>query len=63
MIDKLLLLDQDFVPEGKGYSLYLRPTLIGTTASLGVGTPDRLFCLLLPLLLVLTTRLGSNQLA
>ena len=41
LIDKLLLLDQDFVPEGKGYSLYLRPTLIGTTASLGVGTPDR----------------------
>ncbi|KGR00037.1 branched-chain amino acid aminotransferase [Candida albicans GC75] len=41
LIDKLLLLDKDFVPEGKGYSLYLRPTLIGTTASLGVGTPDR----------------------
>ena len=41
MIDKLLLLDKDFVPEGNGYSLYLRPTLIGTTASLGVGTPDR----------------------
>ncbi|KAG7660546.1 BAT2 [[Candida] subhashii] len=41
LIDKLLILDQDFVPEGKGYSLYLRPTMIGTTASLGVGTPDR----------------------
>lgn len=41
LIDKLLVLDQGFVPEGKGYSLYLRPTLIGTSASLGVGTPDR----------------------
>ncbi|RLV95818.1 Branched-chain-amino-acid aminotransferase cytosolic [Spathaspora sp. JA1] len=40
-IDKFLLLDSDFVPEGKGYSLYLRPTLIGTTASLGVGVPDK----------------------
>ncbi|EMG50829.1 Branched-chain-amino-acid aminotransferase [Candida maltosa Xu316] len=41
LIDQLLLLDKDFVPEGKGYSLYLRPTLIGTTASLGVSTPDK----------------------
>lgn len=41
LIDQLLILDQDFVPEGKGYSLYLRPTLIGTTASLGVSTPDK----------------------
>lgn len=40
-IDKLVLLDQDFVPQGAGYSLYLRPTMIGTTASLGVGVPDR----------------------
>lgn len=41
LIDKLLLIDQDFVPQGKGYSLYLRPTMIGTTASLGVSTPDK----------------------
>ncbi|CAH2351549.1 branched-chain-amino-acid aminotransferase, mitochondrial [[Candida] railenensis] len=41
LINQFLLLDQSFVPEGTGYSLYLRPTLIGTTASLGVGTPDR----------------------
>lgn len=40
-IDKFVLLDQDFVPEGAGYSLYLRPTMIGTSASLGVGVPDR----------------------
>lgn len=41
LIDKLLLIDESFVPQGAGYSLYLRPTLIGTTASLGVGTPDK----------------------
>lgn len=41
LIDQLLLVDQRFVPKGAGYSLYLRPTLIGTTPSLGVGTPDR----------------------
>ncbi|CAI5756440.1 unnamed protein product [Candida verbasci] len=41
LIDKLLIVDKDFVPEGKGYSLYLRPTMIGTTAGLGVGTPDK----------------------
>ncbi|CUM66190.1 uncharacterized protein PRCAT00003848001 [Priceomyces carsonii] len=41
LIDQFLLLEKDFVPEGSGFSLYLRPTMIGTTASLGVGTPDR----------------------
>lgn len=41
LIDQLLILDQDFVPKGQGYSLYIRPTLIGTTASLGVSTPDK----------------------
>ena len=41
LIDKLLLADADFVPQGAGYSLYLRPTMIGTTESLGVATPDK----------------------
>lgn len=41
LIDKFLLTEESFVPQGTGYSLYLRPTLIGTTASLGVGTPDK----------------------
>lgn len=40
-IDQFLLLEKSFVPEGAGYSLYLRPTMIGTTASLGVGVPDK----------------------
>ncbi|CAK7914105.1 branched-chain-amino-acid aminotransferase, cytosolic [[Candida] anglica] len=41
LIDQLILTDESFVPQGAGYSLYLRPTMIGTTASLGVGTPDK----------------------
>ncbi|ODV79790.1 branched-chain amino acid transaminase [Suhomyces tanzawaensis NRRL Y-17324] len=41
VIDKFLVLDQAFVPEGAGYSLYLRPTMIGTSVGLGVGTPDK----------------------
>ncbi|KAI5960556.1 BAT2 [Candida pseudojiufengensis] len=41
LIDKLLILDHEFIPEGKGYSLYIRPTMIGTDAFLGVGTPNK----------------------
>lgn len=41
LINEFVKLDQEFVPEGEGYSLYLRPTIIGTSASLGVSTPDR----------------------
>lgn len=29
--------DRDWIPEGKGYSLYLRPTFIGTQKTLGIG--------------------------
>jgi len=36
-IKELIKVDEDFVPTGEGFSLYLRPTLIGTQASLGVG--------------------------
>ncbi|SGZ49070.1 CIC11C00000004477 [Sungouiella intermedia] len=41
LINEFLKLEQSFVPQGEGYSLYLRPTIIGTTATLGVSTPDR----------------------
>lgn len=41
LIAKFVELEQDFVPTGEGYSLYLRPTIIGTSASLGVSVPDR----------------------
>jgi len=33
----LIKVDKDWVPHGRGYSLYIRPTLIGTQNSLGVG--------------------------
>lgn len=41
LIEKFVQVEKDFIPEGSGYSLYLRPTMIGTSASLGVGSPDR----------------------
>lgn len=39
LIGDLCRLDQRFIPSEKGYSLYLRPTLIGTQRTLGVGPP------------------------
>ncbi|QBM86478.1 branched-chain amino acid aminotransferase [Metschnikowia aff. pulcherrima] len=41
LIEEFVKVDQDFVPQGEGYSLYLRPTIIGTSATLGVSTPDK----------------------
>ncbi|VEU24343.1 DEKNAAC105684 [Brettanomyces naardenensis] len=40
LIGELLKLDRSFIPSERGYSLYIRPTMIGTTAGLGVHTPD-----------------------
>ncbi|CCC09835.1 hypothetical protein SMACR_03391 [Sordaria macrospora] len=39
LIAKLVKLDSRFIPEQRGYSLYLRPTMIGTQKTLGVGPP------------------------
>ena len=39
LIGTMCKLDQRFIPSEKGYSLYLRPTLIGTQRTLGVGPP------------------------
>ncbi|PRP78842.1 branched-chain amino acid aminotransferase [Planoprotostelium fungivorum] len=39
-IKALLRVDQDWIPSEKGYSLYLRPTLIGNQESLGVSPPN-----------------------
>ncbi|KAH9885523.1 branched-chain-amino-acid aminotransferase [Xylariomycetidae sp. FL2044] len=39
LIARLAELDQRFIPAERGYSLYLRPTLIGTQKTLGVGPP------------------------
>ncbi|KAI0868768.1 branched-chain amino acid aminotransferase [Hypoxylon argillaceum] len=39
LISRLATLEARFIPRERGYSLYLRPTLIGTQATLGVGPP------------------------
>jgi len=37
LISKLVKVDDRWIPRGKGYSLYLRPTLIGTQRTIGIG--------------------------
>jgi branched-chain amino acid aminotransferase len=39
LIAQLVKLDSRFIPEERGYSLYLRPTMIGTQKTLGVNPP------------------------
>ncbi|GAB0136528.1 branched-chain-amino-acid transaminase bat2 [Epichloe bromicola] len=39
LISKFTKLDSRFIPDQRGYSLYLRPTMIGTQKTLGVGPP------------------------
>ncbi|KJE95375.1 branched-chain-amino-acid aminotransferase [Capsaspora owczarzaki ATCC 30864] len=39
-IKELVKLDADWIPKEKGYSLYIRPTAIGTQESLGVGASN-----------------------
>ncbi|KAM3558942.1 hypothetical protein MY1884_003724 [Beauveria asiatica] len=39
LISKFAQLESRFIPDQRGYSLYLRPTMIGTQKTLGVGTP------------------------
>ncbi|GAO16316.1 hypothetical protein UVI_02017030 [Ustilaginoidea virens] len=39
LIGRLTKLDSRFIPSQRGYSLYLRPTMIGTQKTLGVGPP------------------------
>lgn len=39
LIAKFVKLDSRFIPNARGYSLYLRPTMIGTQRTLGVGPP------------------------
>jgi len=49
-IKQLLKVDQDWIPTGRGYSLYIRPTMIATEALLGVHEPESvlLFCIMSP---------------
>ncbi|KAF1984749.1 branched-chain-amino-acid aminotransferase [Aulographum hederae CBS 113979] len=39
LIGEFCKLEERFIPSSRGYSLYLRPTLIGTQRTLGVGPP------------------------
>lgn len=39
LIGKFAKMEERFIPSTKGYSLYLRPTMIGTQRTLGVGPP------------------------
>ncbi|KAF2862742.1 branched-chain amino acid aminotransferase II [Piedraia hortae CBS 480.64] len=39
LIKKFCHLDERFIPSERGYSLYLRPNIIGTQRTLGVGPP------------------------
>lgn len=50
LIAKLVQLDSDWCPSEPGHSLYLRPTLIGTQAALGVHPTNdaQLFCIISP---------------
>ncbi|OAX78186.1 branched-chain amino acid aminotransferase [Emergomyces africanus] len=40
LISELVKLDSRFIPQTRGYSLYLRPTMIGTQETLGVSAPN-----------------------
>ncbi|CAM9162238.1 unnamed protein product [Discosporangium mesarthrocarpum] len=50
LISKLVLADADWIPEGMGYSLYIRPTAISTYPYLGVGPAEevQLYAILSP---------------
>lgn len=39
LISKFAKMENRFIPDQRGYSLYLRPTMIGTQKTLGVGAP------------------------
>ncbi|KAJ5099265.1 Branched-chain-amino-acid aminotransferase [Penicillium argentinense] len=39
LIGEFVKVDDRFIPDARGYSLYLRPTMIGTQKTLGVGPP------------------------
>lgn len=40
-IKELVRVDSDYIPTGKGYSLYLRPTFIGTTVTRSICSHQR----------------------
>ncbi|KAJ7071270.1 branched-chain amino acid aminotransferase II [Mycena amicta] len=50
LIKRLISIDKHWIPREAGYSLYVRPTLIGTQKAIGVGPPNEalLFVILSP---------------
>ncbi|KAJ3483408.1 hypothetical protein NLI96_g6331 [Meripilus lineatus] len=40
LVKRLIRLDKHWIPDLPGYSLYIRPTLIGTQAALGIAPPS-----------------------
>lgn len=40
-IQNLVKLDSEWIPHGRGYSLYIRPVLMATNESIGISIPDR----------------------
>jgi branched-chain amino acid aminotransferase len=40
MIKQLVKVDESWIPTQKGYSMYIRPTFIATTPTLGVSRPS-----------------------
>lgn len=50
LIKKLVEIDSQWIPTGPGMSMYIRPTMIGTQAGLGVGasTEILLFVIMSP---------------
>lgn len=41
LIGKLVAMEERLIPAQRGYSLYIRPSVIGTDGALGVGAPSR----------------------
>ena len=39
LMTKFVAMEERFIPAARGYSLYLRPTMIGTQRTLGIGPP------------------------
>ena len=39
LISQFVRMEERFIPAARGYSLYLRPTMIGTQRTLGIGPP------------------------
>ena len=39
LVSKFVAVEERFIPGARGYSLYLRPTMIGTQRTLGIGPP------------------------